>query len=227
MAVIPVPETSYVRFCPVNRIREFGLDPLTITGLILSDLRDHFREGQIENPRLADLVWRPRADDPTGVDETRTGVMIEAFGYDYKQVAGSHAAITVRRGDYDGSRKLSIGQNAYQGDMGAHAPPLAGVEYTNLIAGTHQVACATDSPGLTDLLGWEVYRQLAHFAAVWCRHYGFAEFAVSGLSAQQIEPGTRFEFVARVTASYAWADNWVVAETGPRLSRVGIELDVR
>lgn len=221
---VELPPTAYVRFCPVGRIQAYGLDPLTITGLILKDLREHFQAGQIENPHLASLVWRPRADDPATVDETRTAIMIEPYGYDFKQVAGTYPALVVKRLAYDGSRKLSIGQNAYHGDFAAHEAPLAGTEYTNVIEGQHQVLCATASAGVAELLGWEVYRQLAHFSVQWCRHYGFAEFVVAGLSEQGAERLEQFEHVVAVTVRYAYTDNWVVAEVAPRLSKVVVNV---
>jgi hypothetical protein len=223
----PIEKTSYVRFCPATDIQARGLDPLTITGLFLKDLREHFQPGQIENPRLADLVWVPRADDPNRVDDTRTRIMIEPFGYDRKESAGSHPTLVVKRGEQDGSRRLGIGSNAYHGDWAASKPPLAGTEYTNMIQGSHQVMCATDSAGVSELLAWEVYRQLAHFSVQWCRHYGFGSFTVAGLSAQEKVKIEQFEHTVAVNIGYEYTDNWVVAEAAPRLSRFITQLAVR
>ncbi len=221
---VELANTAYVRFCPVDGLHKRGLDPITITGLLLRDLRDHFREGEIENHRLNDMIWVPRHDDPNAVDVTRTGVMIEAYGYDLKEAAGSHPVIVVKRGHQDSSRSISIGGNAYHGDFLAHLPPAGGTEYTNTIKGTHIVTCGAGSAGVVELMSWEVYRQLACFATQWCRHYGFAEFKLTGIAEDGVEKLEFFDHSVAVTVEYTYTDNWVVAQVAPRLGGVAIDM---
>jgi hypothetical protein len=209
--------------CP-GEAPERGLDPLAITGLLLRDLRDHFREGRIENTNLEDLIWIPRSDNPNAVDETRTKLFVEPWGFDLKQISGAPALI-VKRLDWKGDRAVSIGGNAWQGGLTESDLPLAGTHYTNIIEGKHQIVCTSGSGGLTELLAWEVYRQLAHFACVWRSHYGFTECVVEGLSGQgNTEKLAEFEHAVAVIVRYSYTDTWVVAQVAPRLSGIAADL---
>jgi hypothetical protein len=223
----PPPPPTYVRFCPVNRVDAPGLDPVSFTGLFLKHLRDHFQPGEIENPQLAGLVWVPRPDDPDAVDPARTRILIEPFGYDVKENSGACPAVVVKRGAYDGSEKLGLGGNMWQGGWAAHPMPLAGSMFTRIIKCQHQITCETGHAGLTDLLAWEVYIHLSHFARYWCVHYDLRDFTVRGLAPASVEKMEVPAYAVAVTVDYAFTDTWVVAEVAPRLSRVTTVLKER
>lgn len=216
-------ETAYVRFCPITEIQAVGLSPTLITGIFLRNIRQHFSPGQVESPYLRKLVWVGREKDPIQMDEKLTTIYIEAEETDKPLNASQCARIILDRLDYDTQPDMAVGSNSYQGDFLANDGLIAGMAFSDVIIGAHNVSCQAKEKGMAEELAWEVNRHLRQFRMLWMQEYGFDNFKVGKAGkAAPLEKGEGYGI--DVNVEYAFTDNYVVAEVAARFQGVAMKL---
>lgn len=213
---------SFVRFCPVNEIQAGSLSPHLITGLLLRNLREHFRKGGVEDRNLANLYWVGKKNNPVVMDDTRSTMVIEPDDYDKKIVAGANARIIIQQQEYS-NEIMGVGDNRYHGDWASIDGMIAGMVYSDPIFGSHVISCQGPAKAFAQLLSWEVYRHLHQFRHLWVSHYGFSKFGVKKVGpAQDLQDSKGYG--VDVTLEYSFTDNYVVAEVAPTFQGVTMNL---
>ena len=218
-------DTTYVRFRTPSSLCSTGLQAHLLTGVFLQLLRSHFSSADhIEESRLRQCLWIPKADDPVTADPSRSRILIEpVYRWDPRQ-AQSRPAIIVKRNDLQPRNRIGIGMNEEisLGGLDPSSLPEAGREYYLPFQGSHTLFCIAKDGGSVELLSTEVARELYQFARPITEEFGFEnlELAHIGAVARLEESGEHF--AVPVTIRYGFYDHWTVTKLAPRLAGVSL-----
>jgi len=220
-----MPDTTYVRFQPPSSLCTTGLQAQILTGVFLQLLRAHFASAdRIEEPRLKESIWIPKAGDNVTPDPARTKISIEpVYRWDPRQMQ-SMPQLVIKRNAMQPRNRVGIGMNEMfkLGGIPEKDLPEAGREYYLPFTGSHTVFCIGVDGGIAELLSTEVSREMYQFGRVITEEFGFEFFELAEIGGiARLED--HFEsFVVPVTFQYGFYDHWTVTKLEPRFKGVSL-----
>jgi len=182
-----------------------GVRPVTMTGLFVQLMRQHFANPQsIENDAFRSRAWSKLACE-SGISILDSSVWDPAG-------AGKQPEIVVKRNKYT-PIKLGIGD-------------LAGItteghkRYSVAMQGSHTLFATAKAGPEAEILGAEVYMFLLSMQQVIREKFSLLKFALVDVGEISILQEASNVYAVPITVAYAWEESWVLYEHAPILKRI-------
>lgn len=204
-----------------------GHTPNILTGAILRILQNHFSTpNYIEDPALKDNVVKLQPDDTTeGLAET--GILIEPVYKWNPAELGKRIAIYIKRNPIQ-TQKYGINHGMTAGlgkdDDDDSLLTLRGDYHTCGVLGSHTIFCIGRMGAETEVLGYEVYRELLQFGPAIRKDLKLHRWEVTGMTdVNRIEEYDQ-HFVVAVTVGWAFFETWRIVPDAPWLKTLAIDI---
>lgn len=166
-----------------------------MTPVLVKWIRYHFSLAtRIEHPDLVGRVW---------TDQPSTPIFISSLAEWAPNTAGQRPCVLVDRLDQvKDTSKRGIGDQ------------LMGIKpgkFAHFMQGRHVVHCLGGREGETDLLAWEVWRELTRFAPVLRERLCLTQLIITGIGKRiQLTAETKEHYTVPIEMSYAYQESWIV-----------------
>lgn len=203
-----------------------GHTPNILTGAILRILQNHFSTANyIEDAALKDNVMKLQPEDTTeGLIET--GILIApVYKWDPAQL-GKRIALYIKRNPLR-SQRYGINHGITSG-LGKEADgsltTLRGDYHTFAVLGSHTVYCIGRTGAETEVLGYEVFRELGQFGPAIRKDLKLHRWDVTEMTdINRIEEYDQ-HFVAAVVVGWAYFETWRIVPDAPWLKTLVIDI---
>ena len=185
--------------------------PLELTGMFLQVLKNKFADANnITTEQLKEVLWN--------TDYTLTNITIRPiFEWEPKN-PNQRPAIVVKR-NTTSSQPISIDDK-----LGAPRPGDGRQKFNAMLLGSHSVFCLSPKPAQTELLGYEVFSYLLHWAPMLRRLFHLNRFNIGNISTPFRVKENREIFGVVINTAYAFLDTWAITEQAPLLKDVGMSI---
>jgi hypothetical protein len=201
--------------CPTPGYINSNPDPLTITGLLMWELRQHFQPEQLWLPGLDKMVWVADPNDPDNMDIEKTRIIIEPAELPRREMTGDCPQVLIKR--------EALNSNVL-GLMNSSSLSLtevtAGRKHYGQFVGAWNVIISADSVGLIEMLGWECFSFFTHFERVLQQHYRLSKFHPAQMSEISVSESEGVGYVVVIRIEIGFNNSWVIAAQAPRLKHV-------
>lgn len=207
------------------------LRPHTITGYIISFLRQKFQEhNNINDPYLRKPAIEYRPDDLQN-ERITTGILIDT-SYKWKpENAQQRPAIIVKRGSYDLDPRTSIGskRHAVTNLVGSVNQNVAGTlgdeQFHNFISGSHAILCISKEGAASEALGVEIWNDFMDFEALLRRDLRLSRFRVGSLPETGKLRESQELWVTPVVISYTYQVETIVYGQSPLIKSIDLTVN--
>lgn len=188
-----------------------GLPPYTLTGLLRKLLISHFSaEGNITYSQFRTMMWQA-APGPQNI-------LIESITQWKPSVTEKRPAILISRNDYSYVR-WGIGDRKMGG-----SGPADSTRYEFGFAGSHTMFCVSRLPAEAELLGQEVFFDLAFFAPAIATELNMIKFVPVGIGKLMEIEEAHESYAVPVTFACVSSFPWVIMENAPTLNALEFEI---
>jgi len=207
-AVIPRIDAQWFR-----GICELGPRPLVVTGWLKVWLQGHFYTlSQIEDQEstaLRKALWKPECDT--------TGIAIESVTKWTPELTEKRPAVIIKRNSWRHVR-LGIDDRMFftlEKDWQNR--------YTNVWQGSHTLFCIAGDGAEAEKLAAEVFRELNEFGPIIRIILDLMRFEVMEVGEiTKLKQNARENFVVPITVTYAYREEWMVRQEGPKFKRLDL-----
>lgn len=203
-----------------------GHTPQILTGALLRILQNHFSSAAyIEDAALRDNIIRVQPDDTTeGL--LPTGILIEPiYRWDPAQL-NKRIAIYIKRNPIK-TQRYGINDGLTTGlgkDSEGQLETLRGDYHTLAVLGSHTLFCIGRKGAETEVLAYEVFRELVQFGPAIRKDLKLHRFNVTEVTdVSRIEEYDQ-HFVAGVVVGWAYFETWRIIPDAPFLKTLVIDL---
>ena len=179
-----------------DAIRNFGMQPWLLTGVLRNHFINHFAsELSIEQKDLRHLLWR---------DAPETGILIESTHRWTPEMTDKRPGLLISRNTFR-QLKLTIGSKSVLDRRGFQ-------HYTCLKVGSHTVFCVAKSGTACEILAAEVDRELTQFGPEISRRLRLKRFQVLEVGPVSLLEEAQQHFAVSVTVASAHEESWRLEE---------------
>jgi len=203
-----------------------GHTPQILTGALLRILQNHFSSAAyIEDAALRDNIIRVQPDDTTeGL--LPIGILIEPiYKWDPAQL-NKRIAIYIKRNPIR-TQRYGINDGLTTGlgeDSEGQLETLRGDYHTIAVLGSHTLFCIGRTGAETEVLAYEVFRELVQFGPAIRKDLKLHRFSVTEVTdVSRIEEYDQ-HFVAGVVVGWAYFETWRIIPDAPWLKTLVIDL---
>jgi hypothetical protein len=203
-----------------------GHTPQILTGAILRILQNHFSSASyIEDPALKDNLIKLQPDDTTeGLYPT--GILIEPIYKWNPAQLNQRIAIYIKRNPIR-TQRYGIDDGLTTGlgkDNQGQLETLRGDYHTLAVLGSHTLFCIGRTGAETEVLAYEVFRELVQFGPAIRRDLKLHRFGVTEMTdVSRIEEYDQ-HFVAGIVVGWAYFETWRIIPDAPWLKTLVIDL---
>ena len=197
-----------------RHICELGPRPLVVTGWLKVWLEGHFFTlSQIEDQHstaLRKALWTTNCDT--------TGIAIESVTKWTPELTEKRPAVIIKRNSWRHVRLGIDDRMFFTVDKDWQN------RYTNLWQGSHTLFCIAGDGAETELLSAEVFRELNEFGPIIRKILNLMRFEVMEVGEiTKLKQNARENFVVPITVAYAYREEWMVRQEGPKFKRLDLK----
>lgn len=201
-----------LKACISGQWKHFGMQRSMLTGIIISQLRQHFSVLENVDPRLAGSDIPPLYNPDIG-----SGVLIESIYRWFEAMVEKRPAIIVK------PNAETVVRYAMQDKIRQTVE--GNTHYGNIWVGSHTVFCLHKSGLAADNLSVEVKRELAQFAPAMVEEFGLFKFQCTEVgSVSKIEESNE-GFVVPVTVGWAYHMGWILSRESHKLTHIDFRFE--
>lgn len=203
-----------------------GHTPNILTGAILRILQNHFSTpNYIEDEALKDNIVKLQPED-TSEGLLETGILIAPVYKWDPAILGKRIAIYIKRNPLR-TQKLGINHGMTSGlgkEEDGSLTTLRGEYHTIGVLGSHTIFCIGRTGAETEVLGYEVFRELVQFGPAIRKDLKLHRLETTEMSdVNRIEEYDQ-HFVAAVVLGWAYLETWRIVPDAPWLKTLAIDL---
>lgn len=220
----PAQNPTLIDLSEFSSICSTGHTPQILTGAFLKILENHFSNASyIEDAALRDNIVHTQPDDTTeGVIET--GILIEpVYKWNPAQL-GKRPAIYIKRNPIK-TQRYGINDGLTTGlgtDDDGQLETLRGDYHTLAVVGSHTMFCVGGKGSETEILSYEVFRELVQFGPAIRKDLKLHKLGVTEVTdVSRIEEYDQ-HFVAGVVVGWAYFETWRIIPDAPWLKSFAI-----
>lgn len=200
-----------------------GHTPQILTGALLRILQNHFSTASnIEDDALKDNIVKLQASD-TSEGLAETGILIApVYKWDPAQL-GKRIALYIKRNPLR-TQKLGINHGLTAGIDTNTDEVLRGEYHTLGVVGSHTIYCIGRVGAESEILGYEVFRELVQFGPAIRKDLKLHKFETTEVSdVNRIEEYDQ-HFVVAVVVAWAYLETWRIIPDAPWLKTLSIDI---
>jgi hypothetical protein len=205
-----------------------GHTPNILTGALMRILQNHFSTpNYIQNLALKDNISRQQPEDTTeGLIET--GILIAPVYKWDPAILGKRIAVYIKRNPMQ-TRKYGINHGLTPGlgkdETDGSLITLRGSYHTVGVLGSHTIFCIGRTGAETEVLTYEVFRELTQFGPAIRKDLKLHRFDTTEITdVNRIEEYDQ-HFVAAVVVGWAYFETWRIVPDAPWLKTLSINIE--
>lgn len=223
---VPVQGPTLVDLDQFSSLCSTGHTPQILTGIFLRVLQNHFANPDyIEQLALRDNVLQLKPEDTLeGIPET--GILIEPI-YKWNPVDfGKRPAVYIKRNSLQ-TQRIGINDGLTVGlskDEDGNFNTFEGEYHVIGVLGSHTLFCIGRTGAETEVLAYEVFRELQQFAPIIRQDVFLKKLGVTQVTELSKLEEHDQHFVVGVVVGWAYFEKWRIVADAPWLKALHVEL---